>query len=158
MRQGENSVEVLALEQLGLLLLQPACSGQRVAQGAVAVFAGVVMGLFDMPLGTALQVATHGGGATAHEGGDRLEFEQGLGITLVVVFEMISKDAANGGFHGVRMVLFLFFLYAPNLTRSLSFFHGLFSVALSRREAGLSNACRNQCICSEHSERKMRLR
>ncbi len=99
MWQGENSVEVLAVEHLSLLLLQPACRGQRVAQGAVAVFTGVVMGLFDMPVRATLQVATHGCGATAHKGGDRFELEQGLGITLVVRFEVIAEDATNGGFH-----------------------------------------------------------
>ena len=58
------------------------------------------MGLFDMPVGAALQVATHSRGAAASEGGDGFEFEQGLGIALVVRFEVISKDAANSRFHG----------------------------------------------------------
>ena len=75
MWQGENGVDVLALEQLGLLLLEPARCRQCVAQGAVAVFTGVVMGLFDMPVGTALQVTAHGRGATAHEGAYGFEFE-----------------------------------------------------------------------------------
>ena len=57
------------------------------------------MGFFDMPVGAALQVATHGRGAAAHECADRFEFEQGLGIALVVIFEVIVEDAANGGFH-----------------------------------------------------------
>ena len=39
------------------------------------VFAGVVMGLFDMPVGTALKVATQGRGAAAYEGGYGFEFE-----------------------------------------------------------------------------------
>ena len=68
------------------------------------------MSLFDVVVGAALQVATHGCGATAHEGGDGFEFEQRLRIALVVLIEVIAKDAANGGFHGVRVVLYLFFL------------------------------------------------
>ncbi len=98
------------------------------------------MGLFDMPVGAALQVATHGGGATANEGGVRFEFEQGLGIALVVLIEVIAEDAANGGFHGVRPVLSLFFLYSLYRSCSFSFYQGLFSVPKSRREAGPSNA------------------
>ncbi len=75
MRQGEDGVIVRAVQYFGLLLLQPACAGQRIAQWAVAVFAGVVMGLFDMPVGAALKVATQGRGAAAYEGGYGLEFE-----------------------------------------------------------------------------------
>ena len=98
------------------------------------------MGLFDMSVGAALQVATHGGGAAAHEGADGFKFEQGLGIALIIVFEVIAKDAANGGFHGVRLVLYLFSLYPPYRSRFFPFFQGLFSVPTSRREAGPSNA------------------
>ena len=71
------------------------------------------MDLFDMPVGAVLQVATHGRGAAAHEGADGFELEQGLGIALVVGFEVIAEDATDGGFHGVRLVLSMFLLYSP---------------------------------------------
>ena len=64
------------------------------------MFAGIVVCLFEMAFGTALQVATHGRSAATHEGADGFELEQGLGMALVVVFEVIAKNAANGGFHG----------------------------------------------------------
>ena len=98
------------------------------------------MGFFNMPVGAALQVTTHGCGAAAHEGADGFKFEQGLGIALVVHFEMIAKDAANGGFHGVRLVPYMFSVYFPYRSRLFPFFQGLFSVPTSRREAGPSNA------------------
>ncbi len=97
------------------------------------------MGFFDMAVGAALQVATHGRGAAAHEGADGFEFEQGLGVALVVLIEVIAKEAANGGFHGARLVLYLFSVYFLYPSRFFSFFQGLFSVPTSRREAGPSN-------------------
>ena len=58
---------------------------------------------------------------------------------MVVRFEMISKDAANGGFHSVFIyVLFLFFLYSVYLSLLFTSFQVLFSVPTTRREAGPS--------------------
>ncbi len=82
------------------------------------------MGLFDMAVGTALQVSTHGRGAAAHEGADGFKFEQGLGIALVVLFEVIAKETANGGFHGVRLVPYMFF-YISHIVVACSHFSRL---------------------------------
>ncbi len=75
-----------------------------------------------MAVGAALQVATHSCGAAAHEGAYSFELEQGLWITLVVLIEVIAKESADGGFHGVRLVLYLFSLYSPYRSRFFPFF------------------------------------
>ena len=62
-RDGEDDVKILSLQQLGLAGLQPPRPGQGLALGAVAIAARVV-GRARVPAGvTLLQVPTQGGGA-----------------------------------------------------------------------------------------------
>ena len=67
-RQGEDGVIVVAVEQLGLDLLQPALGGQGGALGAGGVFAGVVPDLLHVAVGAALDVSAERFGAAPHDG------------------------------------------------------------------------------------------
>ena len=70
MREGEYDVEVGGGEEFGLAFFKPSLSGDVLTLGAVSIAAGMVEDTFCATVGTALDVATQGRGATVKEVGD----------------------------------------------------------------------------------------
>jgi hypothetical protein len=66
MWEGEDHMEVVAVEQFGKLFFYPALSIQPLTLGATAVVTGVVLHALNVTVGTALNVTTHNSGLAAH--------------------------------------------------------------------------------------------
>ena len=70
MGEGENDMEVRGRKEFGVTLFKPSLSGDVLALGAVSIAAGMIEDAFCAAVGTALDVATQGGGAAVKEVGD----------------------------------------------------------------------------------------
>ncbi len=70
MGESENDVEVGGREEFGLALFKPSFSGDVLTLGAVSIAAGVIEDTLSAAVGTALDVASQGGGAAVKEVGD----------------------------------------------------------------------------------------
>jgi hypothetical protein len=70
MGESENDVEVGGGEEFGLAFFKPSLSGDVLTLGAVSITAGMVEDPFCATVGTALDVATQGGGTAVKEVGD----------------------------------------------------------------------------------------
>lgn len=79
MGESENDVEVGRREEFGLTFFKPSLSGNVLTLGAVSIAAGVIEDTLSAAVGTALDVATQGGGACGSEGGGR---RSGAGLGL----------------------------------------------------------------------------
>ncbi len=88
-----------AVQESRFLFFQPALRGQAAALGTTAVFAGVVVNFFDVPVGATSHMSTHLGGPAAHHRRGGLALMQRLWIALAVLVEMFAEYTAYGGFH-----------------------------------------------------------
>jgi hypothetical protein len=70
MGESENDVEVGGREEFGLAFFKPSLSGDVLTLGAVSIAAGVVEDPLCAAVGTALDVASQGGGAAVKEVAD----------------------------------------------------------------------------------------
>ena len=70
MGESENDVEVRGREEFGLTFFKPSLSGDVLTLGAVSIAAGVIEDTFCATVGTALDVASQGGGAAVKEVAD----------------------------------------------------------------------------------------
>jgi hypothetical protein len=70
MGESKNDVEVRGGEQFGLTLFKPSLSRDVLTLGAVSIAAGMIEDTLCAAVGTALDVATQGGGAAVKEVGD----------------------------------------------------------------------------------------
>src|SRR3972149_2756551 len=86
MREGKDQVEVAHGQQLGLLLLQPASLGNRLALGTVAVSAGGVGRGLKAALGASLQRAPR-----------RVELlVPDLEVALGALHRVVAQQSLNG--------------------------------------------------------------
>jgi len=70
MGESENDVEVGSGEEFGLAFFKPSLPGDVLTLGAVSIAAGVIEDTFCAAVGTALDVASQGGGAAVKEVAD----------------------------------------------------------------------------------------
>jgi hypothetical protein len=70
MGESENDVEVRGREEFGLTFFKPSLPGDVLTLGAVSIAAGVIEDTFCATVGTALDVASQGGGAAVKEVGN----------------------------------------------------------------------------------------
>jgi hypothetical protein len=72
MGESENDVEVGGGEEFGLAFFKPSFPGDVLALGAVSIAAGMIEDTLCATVGTALDVASQGRGATVKEVRDDL--------------------------------------------------------------------------------------
>ncbi len=97
--KGEDGMVVGAIQESRFLLFQPALRGQAAALGTTAVFAGVVVNFFDVPVGATSNMSAHLGGPAAHHRRHGLARMQRLWISMAVIVEMFAEYTAYCAFH-----------------------------------------------------------
>jgi len=70
MGESENDVEVGSGEEFGLAFFKPSLSGDVLTLGAVSIAAGMIEDTLCAAVGTALDMASQGGGAAVKEVAD----------------------------------------------------------------------------------------